>query len=117
MIYDWKEERNGNLECHLRISVSCRPLELWGGFGNHLEFSEINAQLFVSRVCVKSVTQKKRQRHFFWMVSSVNSFGSLLILLLHRSDTQIHTHSFSGPKFSCDEHSIIQIVYSMGAVA
>jgi hypothetical protein len=54
MIYDWKGERKGILECHLRISVSLRPLELWGGFGNHLEFSKINAQLFVSGVWVKS---------------------------------------------------------------
>jgi hypothetical protein len=44
MIYHWKEERKGNLECHLRISVSLRRLELWGGFGNRLEFGEINAQ-------------------------------------------------------------------------
>ncbi len=54
MIYDWKEEQKGNLQCCLRISVSLRPLELWGGFGNCPEFSEINAQLFVSGVCVKS---------------------------------------------------------------
>ncbi len=54
MIYHWKEERKGNLKCHLRISVSLRRLELWGGFGNHPEFSEINAQLFVSGVRAKS---------------------------------------------------------------
>ena len=54
MIYHWKEERKGNLECHLRISVSLRRPELWGGFANRPEFSEINAQLFVSRVRVRS---------------------------------------------------------------
>jgi hypothetical protein len=32
----------------------------------------------------------------------------------NRSDTQIRTGSFSRPNFSCDEHTIIQIVYSMG---
>ena len=45
----------GESECHLRISVSLKRLELWGGFGNHPEFSEINAQLFVSGVRVKAV--------------------------------------------------------------
>ena len=50
VIYHWKEERKRNLECHLRISVSLRCLELWGGFGNPPEFSKINAQLFVSGV-------------------------------------------------------------------
>ena len=44
-----------------------------------------------------------------------NFFGSLLILLLHRSDTQIHTLCFSRPNFSCNEHTIIQIVYNMVA--
>jgi hypothetical protein len=39
MIYHWKEERKGNLECHLRISDSLRRLELWGGFGKRPEFS------------------------------------------------------------------------------
>ncbi len=56
MIYHWKEERKGNLECHLRISISLRRLELGVGFGNRPEFSKINAQLFVSGVCVKSGT-------------------------------------------------------------
>ncbi len=54
MMYDWKEERKGNLKCRLRISVSLRPQELWDGFGNRPEFSKINAQLFVSGVRVKS---------------------------------------------------------------
>ena len=54
MIYHRKEERKRNLECHLRISISFRRLELWGGFGNRPEFSEINAQLFVSGIHVKS---------------------------------------------------------------
>ncbi len=66
MIYDWKEERKRNLECHLRISVSFRPLELWGGFGNRPEFSKINAQLFVSGVCVKSGTY-----HTIWYHGNV----------------------------------------------
>jgi hypothetical protein len=56
MIYHWKEERKGNLKCHLRISVSLRHLELWGGFGNCPEFRKINAQLFVSGVRAKSGT-------------------------------------------------------------
>jgi hypothetical protein len=55
MMYHRKKERKGNLECHLRISVSLRRLQLWGSFGNRPEFSKINAQLlFVSRVRVKS---------------------------------------------------------------
>ena len=43
MIYHWKEERKGYLECHLRIAVSLRRLELWDGFANRPEFSEIDA--------------------------------------------------------------------------
>jgi hypothetical protein len=39
MTYHWKEEQKGNLECHLRISVALRPLELWGDFGKRPEFS------------------------------------------------------------------------------
>ncbi len=54
MIYHWKEEQKGILKCHLRISVSLKRLELWGGFANHPEFSKINAQLFVSGVRIKS---------------------------------------------------------------
>ena len=54
IIYHWKEERKGNLECHLRISVSLRRPELWGSFGNRPEFSEINAQLFPSGVRAKT---------------------------------------------------------------
>ncbi len=56
MIYHKKEERNGNLECHLRISVSLRRQELWGGFANRPEFSEINAQLIPSGVRARSGT-------------------------------------------------------------
>jgi hypothetical protein len=60
MIYHWKGEQKGNLQCHLRISVSLRRLELWGGFGNRPEFSKINAQLFVSGVSARSGTLPKR---------------------------------------------------------
>ncbi len=56
MMYHWKEERKGNLECHLRISVPLRRPELWGSFGNRPEFSKINAQLFVSGVRARSGT-------------------------------------------------------------
>jgi hypothetical protein len=56
MIYHWKEERKGNLECHLRISVPLRRPELWGSFGNRPEFSKINAQLVVSGVRARSGT-------------------------------------------------------------
>ena len=55
MIYHWKEERKGNLECHLRISVPLRRRELWGGFGNRPEFSEINAHKKASGVRAKAV--------------------------------------------------------------
>ena len=37
---------------------------------------------------------KKRRHHFFRMVSSVFHFGSLMVLLLHTSGTQIR-------KFTC----------------
>ncbi len=56
MKYHWKEERKGNLECHLRISVSLKRPELWGSFGNRSEFSKINAQLFPSGVRAKTGT-------------------------------------------------------------
>jgi hypothetical protein len=36
------------------------------------------------------------------MVSSEIFFGSILILLLHLSDTQIRTHVSSRPNFSCE---------------
>ncbi len=39
---------------------------------------------------------------FLGLCLLLSFFGSLLILLLRRSDTQIRTHSFSRPKFSSD---------------
>ncbi len=87
MIYHWKEERKGNLECHLRISVSLRRSELWGGFANRPEFSEINAQLFVSRVRVrsgrareKSTYRRTRGKSPAPAILLLNSFGQKLSL-------------------------------------
>ena len=80
MIYHWKEERKGYLECHLRIAVSLRRPELWDGFANRPQFSEINAQLFVSRVRVRSgnsfddrmLSHDRWLWFFFW-----GAYGSL----------------------------------------
>ena len=54
VIYPWKEEIKRIPQCHLRMGVSPRPLEIWGNFGNRPKFSKLSTQLFVSRVYIKS---------------------------------------------------------------
>jgi hypothetical protein len=39
IIYCWKDEVNRILQCHLRMGVSPRPLEMLGHFGNRPNFS------------------------------------------------------------------------------